>query len=114
MLMEDRLGSIEAGKQADLVVLNRTLNFEPWIDPVNSLVFAEDGESVDRVFIEGEEVVRDGRAVGVDREEVLKTVEVAARRLREGLPDAVAEAEEMRPHLHAISRKYAALPLDHA
>ena len=114
MLMEDRLGSIEAGKQADLVVLNRTLNFEPWIDPVNSLVFAEDGESVDRVFIEGEEVVRDGRAVGVDREELLKTVEVAARRLREGLPDAVAEAEEMRPHLHAISRKYAALPLDHA
>ncbi|MFQ5915792.1 MAG: amidohydrolase family protein [Nitrospinota bacterium] len=114
MLMEDRLGTLEVGKQADLVVLNRTLNFEPWIDPVNALVFSEDGESVDRVFVEGEEVVRGGRAVHVDREELLETIEKIARRLRENLPGAVAQAEELRPHMHAVSRKYSSLPLDHA
>lgn len=114
LLMEDRLGSLEAGKQADLVVLDRTLNFEPWIDPVNALAFAESGESVDRVFVEGEEVVREGHAVRVDREALLKTVERVARRLRDGLPAAVAEADELRPHLLALSRKCAALPLEHA
>jgi len=114
MLMEDRVGTIEPGKQADLVVLNRTLNFEPWLDPVNALAFAEDGESVDRVFIEGEEVVRDGRALKVDRDELLKTVETVARRLRDNLPQAVAEAEALRPHLHAVSKRHSALPLEHA
>jgi cytosine/adenosine deaminase-related metal-dependent hydrolase len=114
MLMEDRLGSIEPGKQADLIVLNRTLNFEPWLDPVNALAFAEDGESVDRVFVEGEEVVRGGRAVKVDRAGLLETVETVARRLRENFPQAVAEAEALRPHLHAVSKKYSALPLEHA
>ena len=114
------LGSVETGKQADLVVLGRTLNFEPWLDPVNALVLAESGESVERVFIEGEEVVREGRALGLERagragrRELLETVEKTARRLRENLPGALAEAEEMRPHLHALSRKYAALPLEHA
>ena len=114
MLMEDRVGTIEPGKHADLVVLNRTLNFEPWIDPLNSLVFAEDGESVDRVFVEGEEVVRDGRAVCAYREEMLKTAEGAAKRLRENRPAALAEADELQPHLMAVSRTYSALPLDHA
>ncbi|MFQ5692384.1 MAG: amidohydrolase family protein [Nitrospinota bacterium] len=114
LLMEDRLGAVEAGRRADLAVLNRTLNFEPWLDPVNALAFAEDGESVDRVFVDGEEVVRDGRAVRVDREALLKAVGKTVTRLRENLPEAVAEAEEVRPHLHALSRKYAALPLEHA
>ncbi len=114
MLMENRLGAVEPGKEADLVVLNRTLNFEPWLDPVSALAFAEDGESVDRVFVEGEEVVRGGRAVQVDREGLLEAVEAIARRLRDNFPQAVAEAEALRPHLHALSRKYATLPIEHA
>jgi 5-methylthioadenosine/S-adenosylhomocysteine deaminase len=114
MLMEDRLGTIEAGKRADLVVLNRTLNFEPWIDPVNARVFAEDGESVDRVFVDGEEVVRNGRSVFSDRMEILKVAEQAVGRLRENLPAALADAAELRPHLLAMSREYSAIPLEHA
>ena len=114
MLMEEKLGTIEIGKQADLVVLDRTLNFEPWLDPVSALAFAEDGESVESVFIEGEEVVRDERALVADREEMLRIVEGAARRLRENLPEAVAEAKSLRPHLHAVSRKYSAIPFDQA
>jgi guanine deaminase len=81
---------------------------------VSALAFAEDGESVESVFIEGEEVVRDGRALVADREEMLRIVEGAARRLRENLPEAVAEAESLRPHLHAVSRKYSAIPFDQA
>ncbi len=114
MLMEDRVGSIEPGKAADLVVLGRTLNYEPMIDPINSIAFAEDGESVDEVFVEGESLVRNGRTVFSDREDVLKIVDGAIQRLRENLPAALAEADELRPHLLAVSRNCANPPWDPA
>jgi cytosine/adenosine deaminase-related metal-dependent hydrolase len=37
--MEDRLGSITPGKQADLVILDaRLLNMPPVLDPINTVV----------------------------------------------------------------------------
>jgi 5-methylthioadenosine/S-adenosylhomocysteine deaminase len=62
------IGSIEVGKQADLVVHDRRgPQFVPRsTDPVLQLVWASDGRSVRDVMIAGREVVRDGRCVTVD------------------------------------------------
>lgn len=62
------IGSIEVGKQADLVVHDRRgPQFLPRsTDPVLQLVWASDGRSVRDVMIAGREVVRDGRCVTVD------------------------------------------------
>jgi 5-methylthioadenosine/S-adenosylhomocysteine deaminase len=64
----DTIGSIEVGKQADLVVHDRRgPQFVPLsADPVLQLMWASDGRSVRDVLIAGREVVRDGRCVTVD------------------------------------------------
>ncbi len=64
----DLIGSIEVGKQADLVVHStQGAEFTPrGIDPVRQIIWASDGRSVNDVLIAGREVVRDGRCVTVD------------------------------------------------
>ncbi|MBI5090414.1 MAG: amidohydrolase family protein, partial [Actinobacteria bacterium] len=74
------IGSIEVGKQADLVVHDRSgPQFVPQsTDPVLQLIWASDGRSVSDVVIAGREVVRDGRCVTVDLDALRG--EAAARR----------------------------------
>ncbi|MCU1360742.1 MAG: putative hydrolase, partial [Ilumatobacteraceae bacterium] len=64
----DTIGSIEVGKQADLVVHDRRgPQFVPLsTDPVLQLMWASDGRSVRDVVIAGRQVVRDGQCVTVD------------------------------------------------
>jgi len=62
------LGSIEPGKQADLVVHETAgPQFTPrGTDPVRQLVWASDGRSVQHVLVAGRQVVADGRCTTVD------------------------------------------------
>jgi 5-methylthioadenosine/S-adenosylhomocysteine deaminase len=62
------IGSIEVGKQADLVVHDRRgpQFVPPSTDPVLQLIWASDGRSVRDVVIAGRQVVSGGRCVTVD------------------------------------------------
>jgi 5-methylthioadenosine/S-adenosylhomocysteine deaminase len=64
----DLIGSIEVGKQADLVVHDRRgPQFVPRsTDPVLQLMWASDGRSVSDVVIAGRQVVLDGHCATVD------------------------------------------------
>lgn len=66
----DIVGSIEVGKQADLVVHDTLApQFTPrGTDPIRQLIWASDGRSVRDVLIAGRPVVRDGRCITVDVE----------------------------------------------
>ena len=66
--MADRIGSLEVGKQADLVVHDRTGTSWPPLadDVVQQLLWGSDGRSVRDVWIAGEQVVADGRPTSVD------------------------------------------------
>ena len=67
--MADRIGSLEAGKQADIVVHRANgWGWSPRGDIGLQLVWGTDGRSVRDVFVAGREVVRDGRCVTVDTE----------------------------------------------
>jgi 5-methylthioadenosine/S-adenosylhomocysteine deaminase len=65
--MADRIGSLEVGKQAD-VVIHRTSGWgwSPRGDVGLQLVWGTDGRSVRDVFVAGRPVVRDGVCVNVD------------------------------------------------
>jgi 5-methylthioadenosine/S-adenosylhomocysteine deaminase len=65
--MADRVGSLEPGKQADVVV-HRTdgWGWSPRGDVALQLVWGTDGRSVRDVIVAGREVVRDGRCVTID------------------------------------------------
>jgi 5-methylthioadenosine/S-adenosylhomocysteine deaminase len=86
--MDDRIGSIEPGKRADLVVHAPShtaggSRVPPGDDPVLELVWGSDGRSVRDTVIDGRVVVRDGRCVTVDVAALAPSALAAGRRLRE-------------------------------
>jgi cytosine/adenosine deaminase-related metal-dependent hydrolase len=73
----DRIGSLEPGKQADVVVLRADQpNMAPVSDPVAATVLAAGVREVDAVMVGGRWVKRDGRFVHRD---VRAVVDLAAR-----------------------------------
>jgi 5-methylthioadenosine/S-adenosylhomocysteine deaminase len=58
-------GSIEVGKQADLIVLRADRpNIAPVNDPIGAVVWGMDTSNVDWVFVSGEALMREGVLVG--------------------------------------------------
>ena len=80
----DRIGSLEPGKQADVVIHDRTRT--EWIpnslDPILQLVWGSDGRSVRDVYVAGEQVVRDQVLLTFDVKAATAEAVAAATRLR--------------------------------
>ncbi|MCI0486895.1 MAG: 5'-deoxyadenosine deaminase [Blastocatellia bacterium] len=69
----DEIGSIEAGKRADLVLVNLDrLHTTPRFDTVSTLVYAACASDVEMVIIDGQVVMRDGRLTTLDEEKVIR------------------------------------------
>lgn len=87
--MEDRIGSLEAGKKADIILVDiDSLHMQPRNSIVNNLVYCASAASdVDTVLIEGDVVVHSGELVHFDeKSEVAAFKEFARRELaKEGL-----------------------------
>ncbi|HWG75058.1 MAG TPA: amidohydrolase family protein [Acidimicrobiales bacterium] len=78
--MGDRIGSLEAGKLADIVIHSPSVAH--WSsDPALALVWGTDGRTVRHVFVGGRQIVRDGRCVTVDHDEVLARARAASESL---------------------------------
>jgi 8-oxoguanine deaminase len=74
------IGSIEPGKRADLAVWRTdTLELAGAVDPIAGLVLSAP-HRVDRLYVGGAEVVRDGRLVHADEAEIARHHRVQARR----------------------------------
>jgi cytosine/adenosine deaminase-related metal-dependent hydrolase len=74
-LWGDQIGSLEAGKRADIVIVGMDeLRWHPNLDPVRSLVYAADGDDVETVIIDGRVVMRDRVILTVDEEKVKRDV----------------------------------------
>lgn len=72
VLWDDAIGSLEAGKKADLVVVNpNTPNMLPLHDPVANVVTAMQAHNIESVMCDGRWLMRDGRIVVVDEAQVL-------------------------------------------
>lgn len=69
----DRIGSIEIGKEADLIALNLQ---QPHLTPVHNvmalLIFAAGRSDVADVWVAGEQVVASGKSTRVDAEAIIK------------------------------------------
>jgi 5-methylthioadenosine/S-adenosylhomocysteine deaminase len=65
--MEDKVGSLTPGKQADIVLLKtNAINTAPMINPMGTIVVFSDTSNVDSVFVAGQAVKRGGELVDVD------------------------------------------------
>jgi 5-methylthioadenosine/S-adenosylhomocysteine deaminase len=82
--MEGRIGSLEAGKLADVVLLNHnSTTFTPFYDVYSTLVYAASAHDVRTTIIQGRLIMEDGK---------IKTVNVA----------------EVKAHMWLLARKIAA------
>ena len=76
---EKDLGSIEAGKIADLMILNyRGFGLRPTLDPVQNLVYHGHSKDVETVLVKGEIVVESGELVNADAGTLLDDAESSA------------------------------------
>jgi cytosine/adenosine deaminase-related metal-dependent hydrolase len=81
MGVEDRIGSLTPGKQADVIVIGgRRLNMVPMADPVGCLVQANPS-NVRHVLVAGRFLKRDGELVDLDLDHAINLAEAATERV---------------------------------
>lgn len=82
----DRLGSLEPGKQADMILLDlRRPHAVPLFDPATHIVFSTAKSDVRHVFVGGRQVVRDGALTLHDLDATLDQVAALVPRIAASL-----------------------------
>jgi 5-methylthioadenosine/S-adenosylhomocysteine deaminase len=80
----DKIGSLEAGKKADIIIMDlKAPHMVPIIThPVRNvapkIVYYSRGDEVETVIVNGKSVVEDRRCVTLDEEEIMKKAQEAA------------------------------------
>jgi 5-methylthioadenosine/S-adenosylhomocysteine deaminase len=79
---EDKLGSLEKGKLADVILVNlKRPNTTPTHDVVSSLVYCATGDNVDTVIIDGKILLRTGKFVELDDAAIVEKTQKIAERI---------------------------------
>ena len=90
MLMQDKIGSLEVGKKADLVLHDTDRpEWRPLLNVMNQLVWSADGRGVHTVLVDGKIVVENYRCITLDEERLWADVQSMGEAVagRSGLPD---------------------------
>ena len=83
LALGDRIGSLEAGKHADLVAIDlRAANTQPVYDPVAQVAYAAAASQVSDVWIDGVRQLRDFELCRLDRDEIVARATAWAGRIR--------------------------------
>jgi len=84
--LSEIIGSIEAGKRADIVVRASDIaEMGPGVDPAHQLVAVGHGATADTVLVNGRIVMREGKPVLVEADAVAATARASARRMAKKL-----------------------------
>jgi cytosine/adenosine deaminase-related metal-dependent hydrolase len=76
--MEDRIGSIEPGKKADIVLVEtESVNMFPCFDPYSVLVYSAKAANVDTVFVNGRLLVREKKLTGLSLPDLRRDLDEA-------------------------------------
>lgn len=78
----DRIGTLAAGKQADLVLIRATdLNMQPLHDPIAAAVFQASLANIDSVMVAGRWKKRAGQLLGVDLPPLIEKLNASGRKI---------------------------------
>jgi cytosine/adenosine deaminase-related metal-dependent hydrolase len=82
----DRLGTLRAGKQADLVMIRcGDLNMQPMNDPVSAVIMQTSLANIDNVMIAGEWKKKNSQLVDVDLTSQIEALNVSAKKITQAL-----------------------------
>ncbi|MBT7758403.1 MAG: amidohydrolase family protein [Rhodospirillaceae bacterium] len=77
------LGRLAPGCRADIVLVRiDTPKAAPLYDPFKFLILAASGEDVDRVIVDGETIVQDGKVLTIDVPAAVRQLNEAGKRVR--------------------------------
>lgn len=80
--MEDKIGSIEVGKKADLAILDlNQASLRPLNNPISALSYSANGSEVETVIIDGQMVMENRKILTLDEEAIYKKCEEIAERI---------------------------------
>jgi 5-methylthioadenosine/S-adenosylhomocysteine deaminase len=95
--MTDRIGSLEAGKLADLIVVSmRSARQTPMYNPVSHLVYVTRGDDVRTVIVNGRVLMRDRRVLTLNPAMVLADARKLAEKVRAAVAAAPAQSSVAR------------------
>lgn len=87
--MAEKIGSLEIGKKADIVIRNYGIpEAIPYADPVRTLIYSTRSKNIDTVIVNGEVIIEKGHSARLDEEELFARVREASR-------DALLRMENM-------------------
>ena len=100
-LMRDDIGRLKVGAKADIVLVDiKHPSMRPMREPLRSLLYVAADRAVRDVFVDGERVVADGRAVRIDYAAASEALEEAQKRSMVKVPKldwAGRTADELAP-----------------
>ncbi len=80
---ERNLGSLEAGKLADVIIVRMDQPRQtPMYEPISHLVYTTRGDDVETTIVNGRVLMRDGKVLTLDQEQVLAAARAAAVQVR--------------------------------
>ena len=80
--LEDSIGTIEAGKKADLIFIKTDkIHLCPENDICTNLVYSANGADVDTVMIDGKVIMQNRKMIDINEREIMKKVKKIAKRL---------------------------------
>jgi 5-methylthioadenosine/S-adenosylhomocysteine deaminase len=99
---EAGLGAIEAGRRADLVLLDlESIVFTPLNDALRQIAFGSTTLAVDSVLVGGKWVVRSGRVTGVDEQAILTEARELGRSVVERYDEGFLVGQKLLASLRA-------------
>ncbi|MEY4094927.1 MAG: 5-methylthioadenosine/S-adenosylhomocysteine deaminase [Acidobacteriota bacterium] len=82
----ERLGSIEAGKLADIIIVSLAkARQQPVFDPVSQIVYASRGDDVETTIVNGRVLMRDRKVLTMDETAVIAAARTAADLVRKAV-----------------------------
>ncbi|MEY0231199.1 amidohydrolase [Providencia manganoxydans] len=82
--MEDKLGSLEVGKLADIIVVDtKAPNMVPMYSPYAALVYGANGGDVRHTIVDGKVLMKDRQLLTVDEKAIIKEAQKFAQQVRE-------------------------------
>ena len=91
--LDDRIGSLAPGKEADIVLLRKTdINMRAAADPISAIVLHAGVANVDTVIVGGNVVKQNGKLAHRDLQQRFLELENSSRRLYEGFASNASAA----------------------
>ncbi len=85
MGMDERLGTLEAGKLADMIAVDLDhARTQPVYNVISTLVYSAHSSQVSHVWVNGEMLVEEGKLVRINQAELLATTREWGRKIAEG------------------------------